>query len=153
MGGDIRVESEQGMGAEFTVTLPSAALSTDRPPHGKLPVAVVLASSEQLAGRITTELSGKARVVATADAARVAALARSESPDTVVLDATAPELGPGAHSARCKRTRVLRACVPASWRGMARRMDALDLGTFHAIAKPISLERVAEVIGRSRKHR
>jgi CheY-like chemotaxis protein/anti-sigma regulatory factor (Ser/Thr protein kinase) len=146
MGGDIRVESEPGTGAEFIVTLPSAGVSSDRPAHGKLPVAVVLTSSEQMAGRVTTELSGKARVVATADAARVAALARSEFPNAVVLDATAPELGAwralSALQADPGTARLRTALIARD----GETMEALDLGTFHAIAKPISLERVTEVI-------
>jgi CheY-like chemotaxis protein len=77
----------------------------------------------------------------------VAALARSEFPDAVVLDATAPELGAWRALSALQAdpgTARLRTGLMAR---DGETMDALDLGTFHAITKPISLARVTEVIG------
>ena len=146
MGGDIRVESEPGEGSEFIVTLPVAVRPLPRHPRVKLPTALLLASGDQVATRITSELSGQVRLVATTDSARVAALSRSEMPDAVILDAATPERG-------AWRALSSLQVDPGTARlnlGLISRdgetMDALDLGTFHAVAKPLSLDRVTEVI-------
>jgi PAS domain S-box-containing protein len=146
MGGDIRVESEVGAGSEFTVTLPSAVRPTPTISAKKLPVVVLLAGSEAMAGRVTTDLAGTVRVIATTDAARVPALARNEMPDCVALDASTPQMGvwraliglqadPG--------TAELRVMLIAR---DGETFDALDLGSFHVLSKPLFVERAIKRI-------
>ncbi|HSL72449.1 MAG TPA: ATP-binding protein, partial [Longimicrobiales bacterium] len=148
MGGDVRVESEVGQGSEFTILLPSAGQPEIRIEPGKLPVTVMLASSEEIALHVTSDLAGAIRVIATADPTKIASVARAELPGVVILDASAPDSGAwralGALQAD-PATATLRTLLLAR---DGQTTDALDLGSFHVIAKPIALERVVDSIER-----
>jgi PAS domain S-box-containing protein len=121
MGGDIRVVSEQGMGAEFIVTLPSAAYSEDRRPHGKLPVAVVLASPSRWQDASRRNCRAK-RVWSRLLMRRASPRWPARSPlrrwySTPRLRSWVP-----ARAQRCcKRIRAPHGCAPASSRVTAKR--------------------------------
>jgi DNA-binding response OmpR family regulator/nitrogen-specific signal transduction histidine kinase len=146
MGGDIRVESEVGRGSEFIVTLPSATRPVQQVSPKKLPIVILLASSEALAARVTAELAGVVRVVATTDPARVAAIARTETPDFVALDTNTPEHGAWRAISALQAdpgTAELRVMLLAR---DGERVDALDLGAFHVLSKPLFVERAVKRI-------
>jgi DNA-binding response OmpR family regulator len=144
MGGDIRVESKPGEGAEFIVTLPSAHAGKSQPTVG--PTVVMLARSERAIEMLTHELGPEARFSATTDPSMAAALARRESPDIVLLDACAPE-----HSA----WRALSSLQPDSVLDGTRvvliaqerqSMNGVELGRFSILTKPIYVERASDAI-------
>ena len=89
MGGDVRVDSVVGSGAEFVVTLPSAHAQTRDTSDG--PSVVMLARSERMVDLISEQLGESARLTVTTDPAMAAAVTRREAPGTVVLDVAAPD--------------------------------------------------------------
>ena len=146
MGGDIRVESELGTGSEFIVTLPNATRPAEPAPAEKLPSAIVLVGSELLAARLTAELAGVIRVLATTEPARVAAVARSEEADVVVLDASTPNQGAWRALTALQAdpgTAELRVVLLAQ---EGETSDGIDLGSFRVLSKPLSVERAVDFI-------
>jgi PAS domain S-box-containing protein len=144
MGGDIRVESDVGTGAEFVVTLPSAHALTREISEG--PSVVLLARSDRMIDLINEELGDPARLSATTDPAMAAALTRREMPRTVVLDAAAPDhaawraLTALQPEGAIDHTRVvLVAQDQTSW-------NAVEIGEFKVVTKPILYERASDTI-------
>jgi DNA-binding response OmpR family regulator len=107
---------------------------------------VLLAGSDGLAARTTSELAGIVRVIATTDPARVAAIARNESPDFVALDTNTPDLGTWRAISALQAdpgTAELRVMLLVRDGELP---DALDLGAFHVLAKPLYVERAVKRI-------
>jgi CheY-like chemotaxis protein len=142
MGGDIRLESEIGAGSEFTLTLPSVLGHLEPAPGERLPVLVFLASSEAVAVDVTAELARQVRVLATTEPARVAAVARLEDPDAIVLEAGAPNFGTWRAITALQAdpgTAVLPVVLIAR-NGDSR--DAAELGQLCIMSKPVAIERI-----------
>jgi DNA-binding response OmpR family regulator len=128
------------------VTLPTSA----RPAHveeaERLPVVVMLASAEQVATRVAADLSGKVRVIGTTDPTRLASVARAETPDAVVLDASAPELGTWRALSSLQADPATAGYKIVLIARDGETMDALDLGTFRLLTKPLQVERVTHLL-------
>jgi DNA-binding response OmpR family regulator/anti-sigma regulatory factor (Ser/Thr protein kinase) len=144
MGGDIRVESATGTGAEFVVTLPSAHAQTRE--TSESPSVVMLARSDRMIDLLTEQLGETPRFTATTDPAMAAALTRREMPRTVLLDAAAPDhaawraLTALQPEGAVDHTRVmLVAQDQSSW-------NAIDIGEFKIVTKPIFYERATDAI-------
>jgi PAS domain S-box-containing protein len=149
MGGDVRVESEVGAGAEFIVELPTAAAQA-RGEHGGEAHSVVVALSrdEGALGELSSAAAGRARVIGTTEPGRLVALARREDPRLIVLDVATP--GHAAWRALCAigedaQTTPVRTLLLVS-EGDGR---ALDLGSFFVLGTPVAPERAAEVVRRA----
>jgi CheY-like chemotaxis protein len=144
MGGDIVVESEVEQGAEFVVTLPSARAQPSTVEPGSS--VVFLARSEHMIDMIEPAVSGTMRLNATTDPSIAAAVTRRETPDLVVVDACAPEhaawraLTSLQPDGALEGTRVLLLAQPRE------SMNAVELGDFSILTKPIFIERVADII-------
>ncbi|HEY0306098.1 MAG TPA: hybrid sensor histidine kinase/response regulator, partial [Longimicrobiales bacterium] len=144
MGGDIVVESELGKGAEFIVTLPSARAQPSSVQPGSS--VVFLARSEHTIEMIGPAVSATMRLNATTDPSIAAAVTRREAPDLVVIDACAPDhaawraLTSLQPDGVLEGTRVLLLAQPRE------SMNAVELGEFSILTKPIFIERIADVI-------
>jgi PAS domain S-box-containing protein len=144
MGGDIAIESELGKGSEFIVTLPSArAQPITQAPGSNV---VFLARSDQIINMVASEVGATMRLNATTDPSMVASATRREAPDLVVLDACAPDhaawraLTALQPDGALDGTRVLLLAQPRD------SANAVDLGEFSVLTKPILIERVADAI-------
>ncbi len=147
MGGDVRVASEVGKGAEFTVELPAPE---QRPARGREEGAVVIALTVDDALRDAIDRSADGVRLVTADEpARVASLVRSEDADLLVLDGAAPDFGAWRALAatlsdpEASDTRVVLLASPDGHPG-----ETVDLGSFRVLSKPLGLEQVV----RATKH-
>lgn len=144
MGGDIVVESEPGKGAEFIVTLPSARAEPSTVQPGSS--VVFLARSERTIEMIEPAVNSTMRLNATTDPSIAAAVTRREAPDLVVIDACAPDnaawraLTSLQPDGVLEGTRVLLLAQPRE------SMNAVELGEFSILTKPIFIERIADVI-------
>ena len=144
MGGEIVVHSEIGQGSEFVVTLPSAhAEPAADQPRTRL---VFLARSEQTIESIAPVVGESMRLNATTDPSIAAAVTRREAPDLVVLDACAPDFSAWRALTSLQPdgvlegTRVLLVAQPRE------SINAVELGEFSILTKPIFIERVAPAI-------
>ena len=146
MGGDIVVHSEMGRGSEFVVTLPSARAE----PAVQQPGAsvVFLARSEQTIDSITPVVSGSMRLNATTDPSIAAAVTRREAPDLVVLDACAPDFSAWRALTSLQPDGVLEGTRVLLLAQPRESINAVELGEFSILTKPIFIERVAEAIAR-----
>jgi PAS domain S-box-containing protein len=151
MGGDVRVESELGGGAEFIVELPVAGARAVGEAEVDAPATVVVLARDEENLRHLQELAvGRVRLIGTSDPIRVVALARREMPDLIALDAGAPEFSAWrALSALREDTRT--DTIPTVLL-VADDEDpemAMDLGTFAVLSKPVSLDRVSGAVLRA----
>jgi signal transduction histidine kinase/CheY-like chemotaxis protein len=148
MGGDVRVESEPGKGAEFILGVPAASAPKGAEPRREGPAAVlVLACDPEALAQLEAESDERVRIFGSCDPARLVTMARREAPQVIALDLAAPD--------------------HAAWRAMAalrkdpgtdgiptvllvsdedRPGEALNLGVFTIMGKPLSLERVAKAV-------
>jgi signal transduction histidine kinase/CheY-like chemotaxis protein len=144
MGGDIVVESEMGVGSEFIVTLPSARAQPSSQDPGTN--VVFLARTDQTIERISSEVGVAIRLNATTDPATAAAVTRRESPDLVVLDACAPDFGAWRALTSLQPDGVLQGTRVLLLAQSPDSMNAVELGDFSILTKPIFIERVADAI-------
>lgn len=144
MGGDIRVESDDGEGAEFVVTLPSARARADDGNGG--PTVILLARSERAIDYLMDQLGTGARLSASTDPVMVAALTRRESPDTVVLDANAPDYAAWRALSALQPDGVFAGTRVVLVAQERESLDAIEIGAFATLTKPIFIERSTDVI-------
>ncbi|HEX6064995.1 MAG TPA: ATP-binding protein [Longimicrobiales bacterium] len=146
MGGDIVVHSQMGRGSEFVVTLPSARAE----PAVQQPGAsvVFLARSEQTIDSIAPVVSASLRLNATTDPSIAAAVTRREAPDLVVLDACAPDFSAWRALTSLQPDGVLEGTRVLLLAQPRESINAVELGEFSILTKPIFIERVAEAIAR-----
>ena len=144
MGGEIVVQSEMGKGSEFVVTLPSARAQ----PASVEPGAnvVFLAGSEQTIDKLAAEVGPSVRLNATTDPSIAAAVTRREAPDLVVLDACAPDHAAWRALTALQPDGVLDGVRVLLLAQAPESMNAVELGEFSILTKPIFIERVAEAI-------
>jgi PAS domain S-box-containing protein len=140
MGGDIRVASEAGEGAEFIVEVPSvergAAASAAAEPR-----IVMLTHDEQTLARTRQDLDGAALVDGSSDPARFSALARRGPTRLLAIDALAPRHA--AWRAMCAlsaETSVARRPVLLFAHIDERGESVLEIGRFRVLTKPLALE-------------
>jgi PAS domain S-box-containing protein len=146
MGGEIRLESEAGEGARFRIELPvPVEPGTGDGAGGTTETVVVLAHDEGACDGLAS--SEERRIVATEDASRFVALCRQERPSFVVLDASVPDHGAWRALAGLRKDPItdpipvaLLLCDPEDPR------RGLDLGAFRVVAKPISLDRIVQLV-------
>jgi PAS domain S-box-containing protein len=144
MGGDIVVQSELGKGSEFIVTLPSArAQPASQDPGSNV---VFLARSEETIDLIAAQVGASIRLNATTDPATAAAVTRRESPDLVVIDACAPDHGAWRTLTSLQPDGVLQGTRVLLLAQSHESMNAVELGDFSILTKPIFIERVADAI-------
>lgn len=144
MGGDIRVQSAIGEGAEFIVTLPSARSQSEDAPDG--PNVVLLARSDRTIERVTDELQLGGRLIATTDPSMAAALTRREAPEFVLIDACAPDFAAWRALSALQPDGVLegtRVMLVAQQRDA---LNAVEIGDFTVLTKPIFVERATDAI-------
>jgi DNA-binding response OmpR family regulator/anti-sigma regulatory factor (Ser/Thr protein kinase) len=144
MGGDIRVASNDGGGAEFIVTLPSAHARADAASAG--PTVVLLARSERAIDYLMDQLGTGTRLSATTDPAMVAALTRREAPDTVVLDAAAPDYAAWRALSALQPDGVFEGTRVVLVAQERQSLDAIEIGEFETLTKPIFIERSTDAI-------
>jgi PAS domain S-box-containing protein len=154
MGGDVRVESKLGSGSDFILEVPAASAPKGAEPGREGPAAVlVLAGDPAALARLEAESDERVRIFGSCDPARLVTMARRDLPQVITLDLAAPD--------------------HAAWRAMAalrkdpgtdgiptllvvseeeRPGEALDLGVFTVMGKPISLERVASAVESASGH-
>jgi PAS domain S-box-containing protein len=149
MGGDVRLESELGRGAEFVLELPIAGEHGRRGGSDKSPVtAVVLAPNEEMIDELAREGEGRMRIVGTTDPGRLIAMARVEAADLVVLHAGVDDFGAWRALSSLREDPedgpAMLLLIAAPGRpGMALRMRP-----FSTITKPASLDQVLAQVGR-----
>jgi CheY-like chemotaxis protein/anti-sigma regulatory factor (Ser/Thr protein kinase) len=144
MGGEIVVESELGKGSEFIVTLPSARAQPNAPQQGAN--VVFLAGSEVTIDMVASHVSPSVRLNATTDPSIAAAVTRREAPDLVVLDACAPDFAAWRALTSLQPDGVLEGTRVLLLAQTRESMNAVELGEFSILTKPIFIERVAEAI-------
>jgi CheY-like chemotaxis protein/anti-sigma regulatory factor (Ser/Thr protein kinase) len=148
MGGDVRMKSEMGGGSEFSVELPSAAADLTPMTVREAPFTVVmLARDAETLTRLQEEAGERMRIVGTTDPLRLASLARRADPDLVAIDAASPDHGAWRSLLALRddrRMEGVRTMLVISGEGEAN--EALDLGSFTMLGKPILLERASAVI-------
>lgn len=146
MGGDIRVESETGKGAEFIVRLPAAQARPERSSDGS-PLAVVLLHDDFAIRRLQQDLSGRLRISGATEPTALAALARREDPELVAIDALATEHG-AWRAIAALQTEESTNEIPVQLfaRDDEAGETALDLGRYCVVTKAASLDRVVDRI-------
>jgi PAS domain S-box-containing protein len=148
MGGDVRMKSQVGAGSEFTVELPSAAADLTPVAIREAPfTVVVLARDSETLALLQEEAGGRVRIEGTTDPLRLATLARREDPDLVALDADSPDHGAWRSLVALRddpKMEGVRVLILISGNGATN--EAMDLGSFTMLGKPISLERASAVI-------
>jgi PAS domain S-box-containing protein len=150
MGGDVRVQSEPGRGSEFVVELALAGEAQGTEGVTGAPVtALVLARDNSTLERVSAAATGRAKVIGATDPIRLAALARRDAPQLIAIDVAAParvgwkalgtlrDDGAGA-------VPVLLLVSDPDDPG-----QALSLGSFTVLDKPVSVERVTQVVERT----
>jgi PAS domain S-box-containing protein len=154
MGGDVRVESELGKGAEFILGVPAASAQRGVEPGREGPAAVlVLACDPAALARLESESDERVRIFGSCDPARLVTMARREAPQVVALDLGAPDHAAWRAMAALRkdpRTDGLPTALVVS--DETRPGEALDLGVFTVMGKPLSLERVAKAVERASGH-
>ncbi|MGQ0563037.1 MAG: ATP-binding protein [Gemmatimonadota bacterium] len=144
MGGDIRVESKVGDGAEFVVMLPSARAQSKETGSG--PNVVMLAHSDRTIEYISEQLGRGVRLNATTDPAMAAAMTRREAPDIVLIDTCAPEHAAWRALASLEPDGVLdgtRVMLVAQDHDS---LNVVEIGEFSILTKPIFVERATDAI-------
>jgi PAS domain S-box-containing protein len=151
MGGDVRVESESGVGSEFIVELPIAGAQSRPAPDAELPSTVVaLARDEESLRHLQALATGRVRIIGTTDPIRLVALARRETPDLIALDASAPEFSAWRALSALREDTRTDAIPTVLLVGDEDNPDlAMDLGTFAVLSKPVSLDRVSGAVLRA----
>jgi PAS domain S-box-containing protein len=151
MGGDVWVDDVESGGAEFSVTLPGVDPTSGDADGGAASLSVVvLAHDGERVERWAAAIGGEARVVAASDPARLVALARREAPDVVLLDADAPDDGAWrALAALCSDERTCSLSTMLVVTDPADVTRVLDLGVFHLLPKPVTLEAATHAVRRA----
>ncbi|HEX9107705.1 MAG TPA: ATP-binding protein [Longimicrobiales bacterium] len=153
MNGDIRVESELGIGSEFVVELPAGGAHA-RPAVPQVEPLVAVLQQPAAVSALAEELRGSARVIGSADPAQLAALAGTESAALVALDGAARDSGAWralaalAEDGPTSEIPVLLTADDETEGGV------VDLGKLLVLTKPLSLQNSARAVGRAaRDHR
>jgi PAS domain S-box-containing protein len=144
LGGEIRVESEIGSGSEFILTVPVARRAGQSLTQERAPVVALLASSEPALAALSSELDGAVRLLGTTDPLRLAKLANTDAPDSVVLDASSPNAGAWRALSALQtdaKSAGLRVALIAR---VGETANALDLGVFRVLARSLAPEQVGE---------
>jgi PAS domain S-box-containing protein len=147
MQGDIKVESEPGKGATFTILLPGAAEGQERQGEGDGHTVVVLAHDQGALDRLVEDLSGTIRVVGSTEAAPFAALVRREAPQLIALDACARD-----NSAwRALQAMQAEPSLMTTPMRLYAHLDesaetAIDFGYVTVLSKPISVENATDMV-------
>lgn len=151
MGGDVRVESEQGRGSNFVLELPAAPGEPETTDPRNHPATVVLlARTAEQARRLDRETSTAVRLVATTEPAQLLTLVRREVPDLVVLDVAVPEHG-AWRALAALREEERTSTVPTMLLLCHEEQPdhALDLGCLAVVGKPVALEQSVDVVLRT----
>ncbi len=148
MNGDIRVESEIGVGSEFVVELPAGGAHARPAPGQPEPLVAVLAEPAALEG-LAGELRGSVRVIGAEEPAQLAALAHEDPPALVVVDGSVAAGGAwrlasalAADAATAEMPVLLTADHSAD-------SGVVDLGRVRLLTKPLSLSGAAGVVARA----
>jgi PAS domain S-box-containing protein len=154
MGGDVRVESVPGDGSEFVLSVPAASAKKGAEPVRERPATVlVLASDPAGLAQFEAESDERVRLLGSCDPARLVTMARRESPQVVALDLGAPDHAAWRAMAALRkdpRTDGLPTVLVLS--DGEQTGEALDLGVFTVMGKPLSLERVARAVESASGH-
>ncbi len=146
MNGDITVDSESGKGSEFTIRLPSVDAARPGAPEPQETTVALYSTDGDLIDHVAALLAGSVRIVGATEPARMASLARREEPSLVALDAGGGL--PAWRTLAALQADPLTADIEVL---LCARQDhgganALDLGRFTILPKPLSLERAAHAI-------
>ncbi|MGH7477095.1 MAG: ATP-binding protein [Longimicrobiales bacterium] len=150
MGGDVRLRSELGKGSEFTVALPTPEYATGAPANAhRTPVVAALCPDPTRLQQIEEETEGRLRVVCTEEPDELAALARRENADLILIDVASGDHGAWralASLTNDPRTAHARVLLLSSTAEDQRR--AVDMGSFRLLGRPLSVDDVLRAVRR-----
>jgi PAS domain S-box-containing protein len=139
MGGDIRVDSKPGRGAEFIVEVPTADAAAAAT-GGEERRVVLLSHDEDALLRTRQDVNGALRVDGSTDAAQFSALVRRGPRGLLAIDACAPDHAAwralcalGAEASVARRSVLLFAHVDDHGD------SAIEIGRFRLLIKPLAL--------------
>jgi CheY-like chemotaxis protein len=148
MGGDVRIQSDAGGGSEFIIELPGVGKIADGEVKADQPKVAMLVRPNLPVEELSARVLGRLHLVTSSDPARVAAMARKEELDLMVLDALAPEYGAWRTLAALQEDAISGCTVPTLLISMEvdRREEAIELCRFCVATKPVAVQAVLPTV-------
>jgi PAS domain S-box-containing protein len=158
MGGDISVESTPGEGSTFIVELPGAPGAADGPASaregGSFEVLYIEdnPANLRLVERLLSKRRPNVRLTTATTGAEGLELARSQRPQTILLDVNLPDIQGGEVLARLKedpRTKAIPVVIVSADAGPDQIAGMREGGAADYVTKPIDVDRLLGVLDSS----